>query len=139
LAGWAGWNEESLQPWLPRILPEGWFFAIHEARDEIVASAMALHSDVFPHGGELGWLAGDPVHAGKGLGLTVSAAIVARFMEEGFHTIHLYTEGYRPAALKTYFKLGFVPLLYTPEMPDLWRAVCHQVEWPFTPEAWCAP
>ena len=136
LAGWPGWNEDVLQPWLPRILPSGWFMAIHEEKGEIVASAMALHSDVYPSGGELGWLAGDPAHTGKGLGLTVSAAVIARFIEEGFRDIHLFTENYRLAALKIYLKLGFVPFLYTPEMPELWRVICHQLGWPFTPEAW---
>lgn len=136
LAGWPGWNEGVLQPWLPRILPKGWFMAIHEESGEIVASAMALHSDAYPSGGELGWLAGDPAHTGKGLGLAVSAAVIARFIEEGLRDIHLYTEDYRLAALKIYLKLGFVPFLYTPEMPKLWRTICHQLGWPFTPEAW---
>ena len=136
LAGWPAWNEDVLQPWLPRILPRGWFMAIHEDSSEIVASAMALHSDVYPSGGELGWLAGDPAHAGKGLGLAVSAAVVGRFIEEGFHVIHLYTENYRLAALKVYLVLGFVPFLYTPEMLELWRVICHQLGWPFAPETW---
>lgn len=136
LAGCPGWNEGVLQPWLPRILPKGWFMAIHEESGEIVASAMALHSDAYPSGGELGWLAGDPAHTGKGLGLAVSAAVIARFIEEGLRDIHLYTEDYRLAALKIYLKLGFVPFLYTPEMPKLWRTICHQLGWPFTPEAW---
>jgi mycothiol synthase len=136
LAGWPGWDDEILQPWLPRILSNGWFMAIHEGSGEIVASAMALQSDVYPSGGELGWLAGDPAHAGKGIGLAVSAAVIVRFIEEGFLKIHLYTEDYRLAALKTYLKMGFVPFLYAPEMPDLWRAICHQLEWPFTPEVW---
>jgi mycothiol synthase len=84
----------------------------------------------------LGWLAGDPVHAGKGLGLAVSASVIVRFIEEGFHKIHLYTEDDRLAALKTYLKLGFMPTLYTPEMPDRWRAICQQLRWPFTPDVW---
>jgi mycothiol synthase len=136
LAGWPGWNEEVLQSWLPRILPKGWFMAIHEESGEIVASAMALHSNVYTLGGELGWLASDPAHAGKGLGLAVSAAIIARFIEEGFRGIHLYTEDYRLAALKIYLKLGFIPFLYAPEMTERWQAICHQLQWPFTPEAW---
>jgi len=136
LAGWSGWDEDVLQPWLPRILPQGWFMAIHEASGEIVASAMALLSNVYPSGGELGWLAGDPTHAGKGLGLAVSAAVIARFIEEGFRKIHLYTEDYRLAALKIYLKLGFIPFLCAPEMQERWQEICRQLGWPFTPEAW---
>jgi len=120
VAGWPGWDEEALQPWLPRILPEGWFMAIDEQSREIVASCMALRSEVYPFGGELGWLVGDADHAGKGLGMAVSAAVTARFIDEEYRDIHLYTEDYRLAALKIYLKLGYVPLLYAPEMPERW-------------------
>lgn len=136
LAGWPGWDDEKLQPWLERILPEGWFMAIHEESSEIVATAMALRSEMYPSGGELGWLAGDPAHAGRGLGMAVSAAVTARLIEAGCRPIHLYTEDYRLPALKTYLKLGYVPFLYTPEMPEHWRAICAQLRWPYTPEAW---
>ena len=110
--------------------------AVHEESGEIVATAMALNSEVYPSGGELGWLAGDPAHAGKGLGMAVSAAVTARFIAAEYRNIHLYTEDYRLPALKTYLKLGYIPFLYTPEMPERWRAICAQLQWPFTPEVW---
>jgi mycothiol synthase len=140
LAGWPGWDDEKLQPWLERILPEGWFMAVHEDSDLIVASAMCLHSysALHPFGGELGWLAGDPAHAGRGLGSVVSAAVTRRFLDAGYTDIHLYTEDFRFAALHTYLKLGYVPFLYLPEMAERWRTVCEQVGWPFTPEKWPA-
>ena len=90
--------------------------AVHEESSEIVATAMALHSEVYPSGGELGWLACDPAHAGKGLGMVVSAAVTARFIDAGCRNIHLYTEDYRLPALKTYLRLGYIPFLYTPEL-----------------------
>jgi mycothiol synthase len=138
LAGWPGWNDEKLQPWISRVLPEGWFLAVHEGSSEIVASAMALHShsEQHPFGGELGWLASDPAHAGRGLGLAVSAAVTARFIGAGYRNIHLYTEDWRLPALKTYLKLGYVPFLFSPEMPERWQAICAQLQWPFTPAAW---
>lgn len=138
LAGWPGWDDEKLQPWLERTLPDGWFFAVHQASDQIVASAMCLHSHstLHPFGGELGWLAGDPAHAGKGLGRVVSAAVTRRFLDAGYTDIHLYTEDYRLPALRTYLTLGYEPFLYLPEMAGRWRAVCERVKWPFTPEDW---
>ena len=142
LAGWPGWNDEKLQPWLERILPDGWFMVLHcpeTAMDErIVASAMCLHdhTNLHPFGGELGWVAGDPAHAGKGLGRAVCSAVTTRFLDGGYSDIHLYTEDYRYAALKTYLRLGYEPFLYLPEMTERWRAVCTRVDWPFTPQDW---
>ncbi len=114
--------------------------AVHEPSGEIVATAMGLHdhSEQHPFGGELGWVAGDPTHAGQGLGITVCAAVTARLIAAGYRNIHLYTEHWRLAALKTYLKLGYVPFLYLLEMPERWRAICAQLGWPFTPEMWRA-
>lgn len=44
LAGWPGWDDKKLEPWLSNVLPEGWFMAIHEESDQIVATAMALQT-----------------------------------------------------------------------------------------------
>ncbi len=138
LSGWPGWDDARLRPWIARIPPGSWFMAVHQASNEIVATAMGLHdhSDLHPFGGELGWVAGDPAHAGKGLGMAVCAAVTARLLAAGYRDVHLYTEHWRLAALKTYLKLGYIPFLYTPEMPERWQAVCEQLGWPFTPERW---
>ncbi len=138
IAGWKGWNDDKLRPWLPRILPDGWIMVIEETSGKIVATAMALRdeSEFGSAGGELGWLASDLAHANKGLGMTVSAAVTARLIQEGCRHIHLYTEHWRLAALKTYLKLGYVPYLYMPEMLERWRAICEQLQWEFTPEVW---
>lgn len=140
LAGWPGWDDEKLRPWIARIPPESWFMIIHDTTDTIVATAMGLHdhSDDHPFGGELGWVAVDPAHTGHGLGTAVCAAVTARLMAAGYRNIHLYTEHWRLAALKLYLKLGYVPFLYTPAMPERWRVVCTQLGWPFTPEVWRA-
>ncbi|MSP13525.1 MAG: GNAT family N-acetyltransferase [Chloroflexi bacterium] len=138
LAGWLGWNDEMLQPRLARMLPQGWFMAIHQKSGAIVATAMALHnhSDLHPFGGELSWVAGDPAHAGKGLGRVVCAAVTARFIAAGYRNIYLLTDDWRLPALKTYLKLGYHPFLFTPEMADRWQAICTHLQWPFTPQAW---
>ncbi len=140
LAGWPGWDAARLRPWVARLLPDGWFVAVHHASDTIVATAMALRdcSEFGSEGGELGWVAADPGHAGKGLGASVSAAVTRRFMAAGYRHIHLYTEDWRLPALKTYLKLGYVPWLYAPDQEQRWRVICQQIAWPFTPEIWKA-
>lgn len=141
LAGWPGWDDERLRPWKARILPAGWFMAVHEASAQIAATAMCLHSheDDHPFGAELGWVAGDPAHKGRGLGRAVCAAATARMIDIGYRSIHLYTEDWRPAALRIYLTIGYVPYLYTPAMLERWQAVCAEINWPFTPENWRQP
>ena len=99
---------------------------------------MALHDHTWkaPFCAELGWLAADPTHMGQGLGMALVAATTARMKEIGYRQIHLYTEHWRLAALKIYLRLGYVPLLYSKAMPQLWQTVCARLGWPFTPERW---
>lgn len=108
LAGWPGWNADKLKLSLSRILPDGWFMGIRDSTNDIVATAMCLHNytERHPFWGDLGWLACDPHHTGKGLGYALSAAVTARFISAGYTHIGLHTEHYRLPAIKTYLKLG---------------------------------
>lgn len=138
LAGFEGWDDGQLAPFLPLILSDGWFLILFEATGEIVATAMALarSTDHHPAGAELGWVAAHPAHAGKGLGFAVCAAATARLIESGSRDIYLKTDNFRLAAIKTYLKLGYIPFLYTEEMPERWRHLCRQLDWPYTPQDW---
>lgn len=140
LSGWPGWDDERLRPWLARIIPGGWIMAVHAASADIVATAMCLHNhtDWHPFGGELGWVASDPDHGGRGLGMAVCAAATSRLIGAGYRNIHLYTEDWRLPALKTYLRLGYCPLLYEPAQAARWQVICAQLGWPFTPDAWAA-
>jgi mycothiol synthase len=137
LAGWPGWDSTKLEPWIARIPPESWYMMVDEQNGRIAATAMGLHdhSDLHPFGGELGWVAADPAHAGQGLGMAVCAAVTARLIAAGYRNIHLYTEHWRLAALKTYLKLGYVPFIYAERLIPRWAAVCGQLGWPFEPPA----
>ncbi len=138
LAGWPGWNTDRLKSSLSRILPGGWFFAIEEETGKAVASAMCIHnySEQHPFWGDLGWLACDPEHTGKGLGYFLSAAVTARFISAGYSNIGLHTEYYRLPAIKTYLKVGYMPLIDRTETQEMWDEVCRELQWPFTPEQW---
>lgn len=132
LAGWLGWNNESIRPWVAWIVPQCWYMAVHKESGEIAATAMGLHdhSDAHPFGGELGWVAGHPAHAGHGLGTAVSAAVTARLIGAGYRNIHLYTEDQRLAALKVYLRLGYVPFLASPDTQERWQAIYSKLNWP---------
>lgn len=72
---------------------------------------MARHwpEELHPQGGVLGWVAGDPALKGKGLGLAVCAAVVARLIGGGYRRIYLSTDDFPLPAVKTCLKLGFPP------------------------------
>ncbi|HOX08894.1 MAG TPA: GNAT family N-acetyltransferase [Planctomycetota bacterium] len=137
-AGFADWTAEKLAPWLLRILPDGLFGIEHLATGALAATAMATHnpSELHPFGGELGWVAGDPAHNGRGLGQAVCAAVVSRFLRAGYRRIYLKTDDWRLPAVKSYLRLGFVPFLHRPEMAERWREVCARLGWPCTAEEW---
>ena len=99
---------------------------------------MGLHNykGTYPYWGELGWLASDPKHSGKGLGLVVSAAVTERLMAAGYQNIQLFTEDFRLPAIKTYLKLGYIPSIIEDDQIERWKSIFTSLEWPFQPDSW---
>lgn len=129
LAGFGVWDEARLAPILARILPNGWFFAVHRETGRLAASAMACHEPrpLHPFGGALNWVCGDPARRGKGLGMSVCAAVTARLLAAGYENIFLLTDDFRLPALSIYLKLGYRPLLHAPDMEERWQSVYEQL------------
>lgn len=140
LQDWGAWDKERLQPWLTRTVPDSFYMVIHQASGTLAATAMGLDDSAenFSSRGELGWVAADPAHRGQGLGTAVCVAATTRLVQAGYYNVHLYTEHWRLPAIHIYFKLGFVPALYLPEMYERWRAICAELRQPFEPDAWTA-
>jgi predicted dehydrogenase/GNAT superfamily N-acetyltransferase len=130
-AGFTYWNEEMLDQMLAAALPGGFFVLEHVSSGAVVATATAAHipTQRYPFGGELSWVAADPDHCGKGLGLAVSAGAVRRFLAAGYRCIYVQTDDFRLPALKTYLKLGFRPLSDTADMEARWRKVLDALDW----------
>lgn len=138
LAGFEGWDMNELLPWLRKILPEGWFLIEHTASGQLVATAMAVHNPTqyYLFGGELGWVAAHPDHAGNGLGKAVCGTVVGRLIKGGYTNIYLNTDDERLPAIKIYLTLGFRPVIITADMNERWEKVCEALAWPYRPEAW---
>ena len=138
-AGFAEWSADRLPDVLRRVLPGGFFVIEHLPSGILVATAMATHnpSDLHPRGGELGWVASDPAHRHRGLGLAVCTAATLCFLRCGYQDIYLRTDDWRLPAIKLYLKLGFAPLLFATGMEERWRNVYAKlgVEWNPTSEA----
>lgn len=137
-AGFAAFTDTVFLEWQKKILPNGLFLIEHLATHQLAATTLAAHNpvDLHPYGGELGWVAGSPAHAGKGLGKAACAAVTARFISAGYERIYLKTDDFRLPAVKIYLQSGYVPFLYLDEMEDRWKAVCSALHWPFVPAQW---
>lgn len=139
LAGFGLWDAARLhESTFGTILPNGWFLAVERASGELVASAMSSHAPapLHPFGGALNWVVAHPAHKGHGLGMTVCAAVTARLLSAGYEQIYLLTDDWRWPALRIYLRLGYQPLLFAPDMAERWRAICRELNWPFTPDEW---
>ena len=126
-----------------RLLPDGWFVVRSDGdgTDDdgtIVASAMSLHNytERSPCSGTLGWVGCLPQHRGRSLGAVVSAAATARLLQGGYTNVELYTEHFRLPAIETYFRLGFIPYIYSPAVEEVWSDVCRAIGRRFEPHAW---
>ena len=139
--GFIGWDEARIGATLESVLPDGFFLIEHRPGCELVATAMATHhpAELHPFAGELGWVAGDSAHKGKGLGTAVVVAATARFLRAGYRRIYLKTDDWRLPAIMIYLRLGYEPFLYQPDMAPRWKEICTRLNWPFTPERWPRP
>jgi mycothiol synthase len=131
-AGFTGWTEQQVNNMIRNLLPDGFFVIEHKASHKLVATTVAghRHTALHPFGGELGWVAGDPKHKGKGLGTAVCAAVTARFIQAGYKEIYLSTDDWRLPAIMVYLRLGYEPMLYADDMKGRWKAVCKKLGWP---------
>lgn len=130
-AGFTEWDHNRLATWLPRVVPQGFFLAVHRPTRHVVATAMAVVGDdpLHPQGGELGWVAADPAHRGRGLGRAVCSAVVGHLLQAGYRRIFLKTDDWRLPALTVYLRMGFVPFLYEEGMSERWRQVYAALGW----------
>lgn len=105
------------------VLPAGVYFVTWG--DVPVATACGLDRSSDPSSpiGELGWVAVDPAHRGKGLGLSVCVAVVRYLLHRGYKKIYLKTDHWRLPAIKTYLKMGFEPERTTPDARFRWARI----------------
>ena len=111
--------------------PENVFFIIApDGKPCATASAMRSHDtgeDGSKDEGYIHWVAVDPAHGGKKLGLLASLQCLHRFRERGCETTILDTHPFRLPAIILYERLGFVPLYTTPEHPACWQLIAERL------------
>ena len=88
-----------------------------------VATACTLPPTAAEPRSELGWVAVDPAHQGRGLGLQVCSAVLWYARRNGWPATTLNTDDWRLPAIKTYLKLGFEPELTHDSHRARWQEI----------------
>ncbi len=114
----------------PAFRPERvWFITTDD--NEIVATASSWH---FPQYGDrtgyVHWVAAHPDLRGHRLGYWVSVAALHQAVRDGRLDEVLLTDDFRTAAIKTYLRLAFVPVLTHESHAQRWRHVLTALAWP---------
>ncbi len=112
-AGWDRWDEAKAQGVLDTMHPGGLFFIVHDATGALVATTAAQNKPhaFHPAGGEMGSVATDPEHRGKGLSYVTCASAIRRLLQAGHPTIYLRTDDFRLPAIHVYINLGWQAFL----------------------------
>jgi mycothiol synthase len=91
-------------------------------------TASAYRADSYGAGvGYIHYVGVCPMHAGKGLGALLSLAVLHQFRAEGLQSAVLQTDDFRLPAIKTYLKLGFLPLIVHENQPARWNDVFEKL------------
>ncbi len=90
-------------------------FIVPEERGKFPPTANAL--------GCLHYVAARPEGRGMGAGAAVTTAVLQRNEQLGLPDCILTTDDFRLAAIKIYLSLGWVPVLYAPDMRGRWQRV----------------
>ena len=117
------WTEETVRKSLlddPTVLET--YVVVHE--DNVVATASSQqipnppNMDCYLH-----WVATDPQHQGKKLGMVVSYGAVEHFKRLGAKEAFLMTDDFRTSAITIYLRMGFRPCLVDETHPQRWEAI----------------
>ena len=103
------------------VLTGGTYLVLHAER--AVATACTVPPTPAEPRSELGWVAVDPGHQGRGLGLQVCSAVLWYARRRGWPATTLNTDDWRLPAIKTYLKLGFEPELTHDSHRARWQEI----------------
>ena len=125
-SGFEGWTVEKFDAYTAE--PERLTGSRAVERDgRLVAATFASQRSLDPPTGALDYVICHPGHRGRRLGRIVCAAAMEYLADQGYTTISLLTDDWRLAAIKTYFNLGFEPVMTRVDMPDRWLKVTQQL------------
>ncbi len=107
--------------------PERIFF-VTDVNDEPVATAASWVTDDYPPDCAVLHMVGVlPEHTGHRLGYYVSLSAMKHAREEGFSRMALRTDDWRIPAVKTYLRLGYMPVVIHENQIERWKKILRQI------------
>jgi mycothiol synthase len=118
------WTPERATPLFAGQMDLAASFVVTRDQTAVATAQLNPHSlDDYAPTPELGWVAADPAHRGRGLGRVVCLAVLRAAAAAGHREIFLRTDDHRRPAIRLYQSLGFAPWLRDPTSADRWRAI----------------
>lgn len=111
----------------PSYRPERIFFVCAPDGLPCATASAYRREDYGNDTGYLHYVAVCPAHAGRHLGAAASLAALWQMRAEGLQSAVLQTDDFRLAAIATYRRLGFEPLIVNESHPERWKAVLVQL------------
>ena len=94
--------------------------------DAVLAAGAGVY-ERSPAGWEVGWVATQPKHRGRGLGRSAVTAAVISALALPARPVWLFTDDHRDAAIRLYLRLGFAPDFHHPSHPRRWHRVLQRL------------
>jgi mycothiol synthase len=118
------WSAERAAPLFAGQMDLAASFVVTQGDRAVATAQLNPHRlDEYAPTSELGWVAADPAHRGRGLGRAVCLAVMAAAGAAGQAEIFLRTDDHRRPAIGLYLSLGFAPWLRDPTAAERWRAL----------------
>ncbi len=108
-------------------VPDDGFFLVLDSEGKIAASAAVQLGEHTQGSATVHAVCTSPAHRGHGLGKLVTLAVMDYAQRRGIRDVWLTTDDFRLPAVKLYLKLGFLPVLYEPDMRGRWLALMEKL------------
>lgn len=125
-------DPEKLERWYHTVyddarVPDDGFFVALDSAGRIAASASVQLGEHAPGSATVHAVCTSPEHRSRGLGKLVTLAVMDYAVKHGIADTWLTTDDFRIPAVIIYLQLGFLPVLYEPDMRGRWLALMQKL------------
>ncbi len=100
------------------VSPENIFYACFEDKPVGTATAQVKDGEAFLH-----YIAVNGAYRGNGLATSLIVTVIKRHLSQGREGCYLTTDDFRIPAVKSYIRLGFLPVLWSDDARERWEKV----------------